>query len=395
VTGPGGDVTGADPTPNGDPASAGRRTATRLALAAGAGFLALAALSSFLPGGGGQGGGSPSSSYSNRPDGTSAWAELLSRYGRHVDRIRGDLDASTLDPASTVVVLDAPGLSGSEAEALGDFVRAGGHLVAGGAGADGWLESVVEDPPVAAGAGVRAAVPAGTPPAAEVEGVRCVRTARLGSWRVPGELRPILAGDDGRVIAVAGPSGRGRVVALADPSPLQNALLAVADNAALALGLAGDRARRVFFAEGVHGYGQGEGLAALPRRWRLALAGIGVAAAIWLVARSRRLGPPEDEARPLPPPRWAYVDAVAGTLARTGRPHEAAEPVRRRARELIAARTGLPPDAGPDALYGAAIRLGLPPDEAAAAVGAGAAGDEAGVLAAGRALTRLCGREHA
>ena len=85
-----------------------------------------------------------------------------------------------------------------------------------------------------------------------------------------------------------------------------------------------------------------------------------MAAAAWLLARSRRLGPPEDEARALPPPRWAYVDAVAGTLARTRRPHEATEPVRQRARQLIARRTGLPPDAAPDDLYRAALRLGLP-----------------------------------
>ena len=110
---------------------------------------------------------------------------------------------------------------------------------------------------------------------------------------------------------------------------------------------------------------------------------------MWLLARSRRLGPPEDEARPLPPPRWAYVDAVAGTLARTRRPHEAAEPVRRRARELIARRAGLPPDAGPDdALPGR-----CPPRPAA---GRGrrrrrspGPTEEATVLAAGRALARL------
>ncbi|MEW6477711.1 MAG: DUF4350 domain-containing protein [Actinomycetota bacterium] len=369
-----------------------RRRAGRLVVAAGVAFLALATLSSFLPGGGGQGGGSPSSSYSNRPDGTSAWAELLSRYGRHVDRLRGDLDSSALDPASTVVVLDAPGLSGREAEALGEFVRRGGHLVAGGAGADDWLESVVDRPPVLDSAGVRTARPVGPYPAREVDGVRTVRAGRLGSWSHPGGLEAILEGDEGRVVAVAGNSGNGRVAALADPSPLQNALLAAGDNAALSLGVVGDAARRVFFAEGVHGYGQGEGLAALPRRWRLALAGFGVAAAIWLIARSRRLGPPEDESRPLPPPRWAYVEAVAGTLARTGRPQEAAEPVRRRARELIARRAGLPPDAGPDDLRTAAARLGLPPDEAAAVLEAGGPAGDAEVLAAGRALARLIGQ---
>jgi len=375
-----------------DPVALARRRATRLSIVAGVGFLALAALSSLLPGGGGQGGGSPSSSYSNRPDGAAAWAELLSRFGHHVDRLRGELDSSTLDPGATVVVLDAPGLTGREARDLGHFVRLGGRLVAGGAGAGNWLESVIDDAPKAAGRGTRTAGPVGAPPAPEVDGVGTVRTAQLGSWRDPGGLEPILAGDGGRVIAVAGDSERGRIVALADPSPVQNALLAVDDNAALALGLAGGAGRTVLFAEGAHGYGGSEGLAALPRRWRMVLAGLGLAAAIWVYARSRRLGPPEDEARPLPPPRWAYVDAVAGTLARTRRPFEAVEPVRHRARELIARRAALGPDAGPDDLYRAGVSLGLTPDEAAAALGGGPT-DGSGVLAAGRALARLTSGE--
>ncbi|HEV8625665.1 MAG TPA: DUF4350 domain-containing protein [Acidimicrobiia bacterium] len=380
-------------TDQGQTGGTGRGRASRLAIVAGAGLLGLAALSSFLPGGGGQGGGSPSSSYSYRPDGASAWAELLNRFGRPVERLRGDLVPAVLDPAATVVVLDAPGLTDNETEALGGFVRQGGHLVAGGAGADTLLEAVVDEPPLLAEEGARNASPVGTPPAPEVEGVRTVRAGRLGSWEVAGGLRPILAGDLGRVIAVAGDSGSGRVVALADPSPVQNGFLAVEDNAAFALGLVGDPDRRVLFAEGAHGYGESEGLAALPRRWRLVLAGLGLAAGIWLYARSRRFGPPEDEARPLPPPRWAYVDAVAGTLARTRRPQEAAEPVRRRARELIARRAALPPDAGPDDLYQAAIRLGVPADEAAAALGSPGPTEEATVLAAGRALARLTGGE--
>jgi len=374
-----------------DGPATGRGRATRLAFIAGAALLGLAALSSFLPGGGGQGGGSPSSSYSYRADGTSAWAELLNRFGRPVTRLRGDLEAAALDPAATVVVLDAPGLANAEIEVLDGFVRHGGRLVVGGAGADTVLDAVVDDPPLFAGDGARNASPVGTPPAPEVEGVRTVRAGRLGSWQVPGGLRPILAGDLGRVIAVAGDSGSGRVVALADPSPVQNGFLAAEDNAAFALGVVGDPDRRVLFAEGAHGYGGSEGLGALPRRWRLALAGLGLAAAIWLYARSRRLGPPEDEARPLPPPRWAYVDAVAGTLVRTRRHQEAAEPVRRRARELIAARAALPPDAGPDDLYQAAVRLGMPPEEAAAVLGNSGPTEEATVLAAGRALARLIG----
>jgi len=380
---------------NGTPVGGKGRKPGRLGVIAGGTLLGLAVLSSFVPGGGGQGGGSLSSSFSHRPEGASAWAELLTRFGRSVDRLRGDLDASRLDPAATVVVLDAPNLSEDEAEALGEFVRRGGHLVAGGDGAGGWLEAVVDEPPLPGDDGTRTAAPVGTPPAPEVDGVRTVRAGRRGSWEEAGQLRPILAGEDGGtpVIALAGPSGAGRVVALADTAPVQNRLLGSDDNAALALGLVGSPERTVFFAEGVHGYGDSEGLSALPRRWRLALAGLGLAAAVWLYARSRRLGPPEDEARPLPPPRWAYVDAVAGTLARTRRPHEAAEPVRRRARELIARRTGLPPDVGPEDLYQAAIHLGLPPDEAAAALGSAGPTEEATVLAAGRALARLQGGE--
>jgi hypothetical protein len=368
---------------------------SRLAVIAGAVLLGMAVLSSFLPGGGGQGGGSPSSSFSHRPDGASAWAELLSRFGRDVERLRGDLDAAPLDPTATLIVLDAPDLAEGETDALGEFVRRGGHLVVGGAGAEEWLEAVVDEPPVLADEGTRKASPVGDPRAPEVEGVRTVRAGSRGSWEVPGDLRPILAGDEGRgpVIVAAGDSGSGRVVALADSRLVQNVFLASDDNAALALGLAGPPSRVVLFAEGAHGYGDSEGLGALPRRWRLVLAGLGLAAAIWLYGRSRRLGPPEDEARALPPSRWAYVDAVTGTLARTRRPQEAAEPVRRQARELIARRTGLPPDAGPEDLYQAAIRLGVPPDEAAAAVGSPGPSEEASVLAAGRALARLTGGE--
>ena len=123
------------------------------------------------------------------------------------------------------------------------------------------------------------------------------------------------------------------------------------------------------------------------------MAGLGLAAAVWLWARSRRLGPPEDETRPLPPPRRAYVDALAGTLARTGRAGEAVEPVRAQARALVAQRSGLPAGAGGEELRHAAERLGLSPDEAAMVAGdaGGAGNDEQAILAAGRALARLNG----
>jgi hypothetical protein len=345
--------------------------------------LAVTAVISMLPQRG-SGTDSPSSSFSTGPTGSGGYAELLRRFDHPVDRIRGDLDRATIEAGSTLVILDAE-LTSAEIRRVGRFVRAGGRLVVGGAGVEEWLEGVVGDPPRFDVAPVDAATPTGDAP--EGEGIGLVRLGGQGSFRRPGSLEPLLAERGGvALVAVAGDVGQGRVVALADPTPLQNRLLGVADNAALALAVAGAGGTPVAFAEGPHGYGSGEGLAALPGRWRVALAGLGLSAAVWLISRSRRLGPPEDEARPLGPRRRAYVDALAGTLGRTDRPAEAAEPVRIRARLLVAGRAGLPLDASDDAVRVAGLRLGLPADEAEALVGVHG---EDGVLAAGRALAQL------
>ena len=117
----------------------------RAALAVVGALFALAVLGSFLPGGGGSAGRSPSSSYSTKEDGLAAYAELLTRFGHSADRLRGDLVPGALDPSATLVVLDAPALSPAEARNLGRFVRAGGHLVAGGLGADEWLSLLLDD----------------------------------------------------------------------------------------------------------------------------------------------------------------------------------------------------------------------------------------------------------
>jgi hypothetical protein len=368
----------------------------RVLAGVGGGLLVLALLSSLLPGGRASPGPSPSSSYSTRPDGVAAFATLLTRFGRPVDRLRGDLEPGLLDAGMTVVVLDAPNLSAREARHLRRFVRSGGRLLAGGLGADRWLGTVLDEPPSYSGEGMAQAQPLRD--AVEVEGVRTVRAAGNGSWDRPGQMVPLVGGG-GLVLVATTTAGRGQVIALADPSPLQNRLLDQADNAALGLNLAG-AGRTVRFLEGPHGYGPGEGLAALPQRWRLALAGLGLAAAVWLLARSRRLGPPEQESRPLHPSRRVYIDAMAATLARTKRPFEAAAPVRARARHILAERAGLPPEQeGEDGeeLRQAAAAFGLRPDEIEAVAGrpAGAGdrtpGDEVAILAAGRALARLSG----
>ena len=295
-----------------------------------------------------------SSSLSTGRDGLAAYAELLRRNGRDTEAQRGDVTADALASADTLVVLDPVGLDRGEERAVRQFVARGGRLLAGGPGATSLLAAVLADPPVWSSAGVREAEPVGSAP--EVDGLRSVRTAGEGSWSEPGATTPVL-GNTSRTLATVAAVGRGRVITIADPSPLQNRLLGTADNAGFGLAAAGD-GRAVAFAEGAHGYGHASGLGAIPGRWQAALVGLTLAALLGVVAAGRRLGPPEDAARPLPPPRREYVDAVAVTLARTNQPAQALAPVQAAARSRLARRAGLPPAASEAELRAAAARFG-------------------------------------
>jgi hypothetical protein len=288
---------------------------------------------------------------------------------------------ATLDPRSTLVVLDPDGIDREDVSNLARFVGAGGRLVAGGssAHADAWLQPLTgpgfrRDRSV----GGRAQVLA---PVVETAGVRAVRTGGLGAWTATGGALPVL-GRPGSAVVVVRALGTGRVVALADASPIQNRLLASADNAALAIGLAGDRARTVHFVESVHGYGTAYGFGAIPFRWRVAGAIVLAAVAMGMLSRGRRLGPPELGARPLGPPRRAFVDALAATLARTRNPLGAAEPVRAAIREHIARRAGLPAGTPDDEIARAARRLGMSGEDADAVL-------STDVMVLGRTLARL------
>jgi hypothetical protein len=323
-----------------------------------------------------------SSSLSTGRDGLAAYAELLRRNEHDTEAQRGDVTTGALASADTLVVLDPVGLSKGEERAVRRFVEGGGRLLAGGTGATGLLATVFADPPVWSSAGVRDAQPVGS--AAEVSGLRAVRTAGEGSWSQPGATTPAL-GNASRTLATVASVGRGRVAALADPSPLQNRLLGTADNAGFGLLVAGD-GRAVAFAEGAHGYANASGLGAIPGRWQAALVGLTLAALLGVVAAGRRLGPAEDAARPHPPARRDYVDAVADTLARTHQPAQAIAPLQATARSRLARRAGLPPTASEAELRAAAIRFGWTATETDALFAP--ARTPVDVVAAGRALTR-------
>jgi Domain of unknown function (DUF4350) len=326
--------------------------------------------------------GPEGSSYATAPEGAAAYAELLHRYGRTVERVRTPLAERPLDPGATLIVLDPENVVPSEADAIERFVRDGGRLVAAGASLY-WLARMIGARPAwVPSAPARARVAAPVP---ETAGVTTVAFAEGGRWESLGGALPILATPEGPVAAVA-ENGAGRVVLLADAAPLYNDQLAQADDAAFALAAAGDR-RRVAFLETVHGYGEATGLAALPARALWVLAGLALAALAFVWSVARRLGPPEEEASPAAPPRRDYAEAIAGALAASGDRAGVAHAAARGARRRLELRAGLPPGASDPDLREAAARLGLDEDETAALLGDGDDG-----LAAGRALAKLEGR---
>jgi hypothetical protein len=317
------------------------------------------------------------SAYATQPLGAAAYAELLRREGHDVTYLRKPLAAARLDPATTVVLLEAGALSARSRAALRDFVRDGGRLVAAGRDAGA---GVVARAPRWVARGPRIARPAA--PVPETSAVRSVQASGAGGFAPGGAALPAL-GDRPALLSVAR-AGEGRALLLADSGPLQNRLLDRADNAPLALALAGPRDRPVVFVESVHGFGEATGLAALPASWRLALV-IGVLAALlWLVSRARRLGSPEEAGENPAPARREHVEALALALRRSRDPAAALAPVQAAARAQVIRRAALASDVQDGPLRDAALRLGFEEDEAAALTGGG--GTDA--LALGRALSK-------
>jgi len=328
---------------------------------------------------GGTPGGPPSSSYSTGAEGAAAYAELLDRAGHSVERLRRPVSKATLDPRETLLLLDPGSVAEAEPRALGRFVENGGRLVVSGSTGD-WLDSIVDRPPDWSADELGSTEVLA--PVAELAGVRNVQSAGRGAW-AGGAALPALGSGDRSLLAVTDDGGG--VLLLADPSPLQNRLLDQADNARLGVNLAGASGRPVRFLESFHGYGEATGLGAVPARWWAAFGLLAAAALTLMVARGRRLGPPQEPERDLPPPRRVYVESLGGVLARIRRKEEAVAPVRERAVALVGDRAGLAASASPEELRAAGERLGLRADELEALFGTG----RADVIAVGRALTRL------
>jgi hypothetical protein len=313
---------------------------------------------------GGTPGGPRSSSYATSPHGAAAYAELLGRAGHPVLQVRSSPHSSPINPKTTVFLLDPPAVELRDLAALRTFVVGGGRLIAAGLSRQEMRRLASQVPERVPG-----------PPVVHEDGLE-IRTDGGRVWRGEGLVAVRRVGD-------------GSVVFVADSSPLQNRLLGAADNAAFGLGLAFPRSRPVAFLESYHGYGtgSGSGLSALPLAWKLLLGGLGLAALVYMVARGRRFGPPEEEARNLAPPRRQYVDSLAAVVARSKRRDDAVGPVRREARDTVLRRASFPPDADNDAVRRAARRLGVADEDAEALLRSVETDDE--VLVLGRAAARI------
>lgn len=333
--------------------------------------------------------GVPSSSYSTIDEGVAAYDELLQDAGHEVSPLTDDSVLNDLDPRSTMIVLDAGYLPRAQSQDLGRFVRGGGRLIIGTSGPEPWIAALFAGSPTWDADGVTTA--RALVPSAETAGVQRIVTAGTGSWGSAGKALPLVGDRKHTLVAVAA-TGAGVVVYVADDSFLQNRLLARGDNATLALGIAGPAARPVTFLETVHGYGRAFGYGAIPIQWKIALVGLVFAALLLLIARGRRVGPPDvqDDVGAVPARRH-YVDSLGLTLAKAKDLEPAWEPLDRELRSRAALATRLREDAPREELAAAAGSVGW--DDDVVEVLRHGIHEERDGITAGKAIARMSAGE--
>ena len=250
--------------------------------------------------------GPPSSSYATSPRGTAAYASLLERAGITVRRLRTPIADRAPRAGETLVILDPQVMEPQEAEAVRDWVTGGGRLVVGSSGEPAWLDQLLDEPPT-----WTSAADTTSKPVVPLTGVKTVEARDGAELDDLGGLLPLLDPP----VAARTRLGAGELIVLADTSPLSNEGLGAADNAAFGVALAGGTS--VAFLETVHGYGVSRGFGGLPTEVKWTLLGLLLTSLVAVWAAGRRFGPPEDPDTDPPPPRVEYVEALAGSLART------------------------------------------------------------------------------
>jgi hypothetical protein len=309
--------------------------------------------------------GPASSSFSPTSDGLEGYAQLLGRNGDHVTQLTSSLDAASIASGSTVVVADPTSWESTSDSALARVLDSGGRVVLAGQPPSGLLSSLLAGP-VPTWSPLQLTSAQAVAIGSLVYGVTQVDSTGPGLWETAGRTSPLLASGQplgGPIfLALSARIGAGTLVMLATPAPLQNRLLAQADNAAFGLDIAGSSGTSVVFDEYDHGYGRaGGGLGGLPVYWKAGLWLLLIAILVWMLSAIRRFGPPQDTERDLAPPRVQYVDAMARVLA-TGssdRLSPVTERLQARARDTLSRRSGVMPGSSDEEVREGARRSGF------------------------------------
>jgi hypothetical protein len=332
--------------------------------------------------GGDRVGGPAGSSYVTTAFGTAALAELLENEGLTVERLRAPVTPDRLDAKTTLILVEVgvTGLAETEARAVEAFIAGGGWLFLAGPEPSGLIADIAPDdgPPQWEPDGVQLAT-------STLPGVGDIPLNGGGSFSESDGAASFLEDEDGVIVGITWDHGAGKVVWLADSTPLLNSGLAGGDSAGLIWSLIGERP--VVFDEYRHGFGGDTFWQLLPDGWAAALILLMVAALAWMVSYSRRLGPPEETTRKLQPERALYVESVAAILGRTMNIEDSIKPIRARFRRLLSTRAGLGPNPLDHDLRDAATALGLTAAEVNAALD-----DTGDPVLAGKALSQLSTR---
>lgn len=297
--------------------------------------------------------------------GVAALRMLLVERGLDVERSGGAL--AGVERLSTVVILEPGAFSDALGVRLPELIRhldRGGMVVLGGNFGEDFIRDL---------SGIDITVTGASSITSELTGpiagvVGRVRGEGVRSFAVDDEDSAgwsVLAGSRQEAAVVAAEVTGGTIVAFADVGPFTNALIDEAENGALLAGLL-SRWTTVVFDDFVHGYREPvEGVAAgswfslaPPRaQWMLRL--LAVAGFLWLVTYGRRLGPPEQQVRRLPPARSEHIRSVAATLDRNRDISDAVEPTRQTAIRALERLVGVGAATDRDALLTAGRSAGL------------------------------------
>jgi len=325
--------------------------------------------------------GPAGSSFVTEEDGIAAWRELLDDLGQSPDQLREPLNTTSVSAAATALIAIQPDVSLMDrayVDAVERFVAAGGQLVT--TAGNELSRTLVPDASLQNGTSGEASPPL---PIADVRGVSTVVFDGGVFFDDTGKGVALVSDREGRALALVAVVGDGRVVLLAEKSAVTNRLLATADNAAFAVGIASDRA--IIFDEYVHGYGIEEGVRGLPWPLRRTVAVLLLGAVIWMWAAGRRLGAPEQPARSLPPARSEFVSALGATLAKSGHDEAGYGALRRHGLDLLIRISG--DDPASQAAQGIARSSGVTDTELRALLRPIMSKED--VLAIGRAVTKL------